>query len=92
MLRWPLGPPEDDLEQGAIRQFGWFLEDLVELGTVWEAGDELGAVVWIGQGQADVWKDAQMNDQRVYELLDDGGRRWDSFWAWIDSKIPEADV
>ena len=32
------------------------------------------------------------HDRRVYTLLDDGGRRWDLFWGWIASRIPEERV
>ena len=26
---------------------------------------------------------------RVYELTDDGGARWDTFWGWVAARIPE---
>ena len=37
----------------------------------------------------DVWRDAQITETRMHELTEDGGRRYDAFWAWVDSRAPD---
>jgi GNAT superfamily N-acetyltransferase len=89
MMRWPLGEGEHgDIEDRLIRAFEYFLEHVIEVGMVWEAGDGAGATVWIPPDGMDAWEEAQRRDSRVYTLTEDGGR-WDAFWEWIESKIPE---
>ena len=85
MVRWPLGV-HGDIEERFTRLFAWFLESLINLGMVWEA-DAMGAAVWIPADRADAWEDAQRNDLRVHALTEDGGRRYDAFWAWVESQI-----
>lgn len=87
MMRWPLGGHED-LEARLVSAFELFLEGLLPLGLVWEAGAGMGASVWISPDRLDAWEQAQMRDERVYSLTDDGGRRWDEFWAWVEARIP----
>jgi ribosomal protein S18 acetylase RimI-like enzyme len=89
MKRWPLGGGAADIERRVTRSFEWFLEGLMELGVVWEAGPELGAAVWVPAGQAAAWEQAQLNQPRMHSLTDDGGRRFDRFWEWVESQIPE---
>lgn len=87
MMRWPLGP-KNDIEERSVRAFEYFLENLIELGIVWEAGTGMGAAVWVPPDQLSAWEDAQRHDHRVRALTDHGGRRWDLFWEWIGSKVP----
>jgi hypothetical protein len=42
MMRWPLGGCVD-VEERLIRCFEYFIEDLIQVGTVWEAGEAKGA-------------------------------------------------
>jgi hypothetical protein len=58
MMRWPLGEPVD-VEQRLIRCFEYFIEGLLPLGTVWETGDAMGALVWIPPDRADALEEAQ---------------------------------
>jgi ribosomal protein S18 acetylase RimI-like enzyme len=88
MLRWPLGVHGDVVER-FIRGFEYFIEDLIQLGMVWEAGEALGALVWIPPDGAEAWKESQLNQSRMHALTDDGGRRYDAFWEWVESKIPD---
>ena len=88
MMRWPLGD-HGDVEQRFVQCFEYFLESLVELGVVWEAGTAMGASVWIPSDQRDAWREAQTREPRVHALTEDGGRRYDTFWEWIESKIPD---
>jgi len=87
MMQWPLGPGED-MEARTVRAFEYFLENLIELGIVWEAGAGMGAAVFVPPDQLSAWEDAQRHDRRVHALTDDGGHRWDAFWTWIGSKVP----
>ena len=88
MMRWPLGP-DGDIEERTVHAFEYFLESLIELGIVWEAGVGMGAAVLVPPDQLNAWEDAQRHDDRVHALTDDGGRRWDVFWEWIESKVPD---
>ena len=37
MMCWPLGP-HGDIEERVVRAFEYFLDSLIDLGMVWEAG------------------------------------------------------
>jgi GNAT superfamily N-acetyltransferase len=88
MMRWSLGA-HGDVEERFVRCFEYFLEGVIPAGTVWEAGRALGATAWIAPGEMDVWRDAQMTETRMRQLTEDGGLRYDAFWAWVDSRAPE---
>jgi len=87
MMRWPYGD-QGDLEERFARGFEYYLGDLIQMGMVWEAGEAMGAAVWIPRDQKGAWTEAQLNQPKVYPLTEDGGRRYDAFWEWIESKIP----
>lgn len=87
MKRWPLGE-HGDIEERFIAAFDHYIEDLVRLGMVWEAGDALGALIWVQPDGMDAWHEAQMNNAGVRELTDDGGHRFARFWDWVESKVP----
>ena len=91
MMRWPLGS-HGDVEERFVRCFEYFLPPLIERGTVWEAGTALGAAAWVAPGEMDVWRDAQVNEARMHALTEDGGRRYDAFWAWVDRRVPQEPV
>jgi ribosomal protein S18 acetylase RimI-like enzyme len=88
MMTWSLGD-HGDLEQRFTRGFEHLLEDLIRLGAVWEAGDALGAAVWIPPDKADAWADAALDKPGLLALTADGGRRYTAFWEWIESKVPD---
>lgn len=87
MKRWPLGG-HGDVEERFVSAFGHYIESLIRLGMVWEAGDALGALVWVPPDEMDAWHEAQLNDTRVLGLTDDGGLRFARFWDWVESKVP----
>ncbi len=91
MMRWPFGE-HGDVEERFTRCFEYFLEGVIPRGTVWEAGDAIGAAAWIAPGEMDVWRDAQVTESRMHALTEDGGRRYDVFWAWVDAKAPTEPV
>jgi GNAT superfamily N-acetyltransferase len=90
MMRWPMG------EQGHLAArftscFTYFLEEVIGLGLVWEAGHADGAAVWVPPDRRSLaWKDHPWNQARINLLTDDGGRRYDAFWGWVDSRSPDA--
>ena len=88
ILRWSLGD-HGDVAERVTCCFEYFLEGLLPLGVVWEAGDADGAAVWISPDDADAWELAQMRDERTPALTLDGGLRYSAFWAWVESKIPD---
>jgi GNAT superfamily N-acetyltransferase len=90
MMRWPLGE-HGDVAARFAEQFGYFLEGLFEPGFVWEAGEDghaLGGAIWVPPYDRDAWEAAYADDPRVNALTEDGGRRYDAFWAWVESKHP----
>ena len=75
MLRWSLGD-HGDVDERFTCCFAYFLEGLIPLGMVWEAGAADGAAVWIPPDGAEVWQEAQTGDARVEGLTLDGGHRY----------------
>jgi ribosomal protein S18 acetylase RimI-like enzyme len=88
MMTWSLGD-HGDLEERFTRAFQYLLEDLIRLGTVWEAGRALGAAVWVPPGEADAWAKAALDKPGIFALTRDGGHRYREFWEWIESKVPD---
>lgn len=87
MVCWPFGEG-GDVEEKCIRTFEYFLEELIGLGIVWEAGDALGASIWFSPDDRATWEAAQIHDRRIDVLTDDDGARYDAFWDWVDARIP----
>jgi GNAT superfamily N-acetyltransferase len=89
MMLWPMGLA-GDVADPLTRCFRYFLEAALGLGVVWEVADSEGAAVWVGPPQADAWEATNPWDQaRIDALTDDGGRRYERFWAWVDSRTPD---
>jgi GNAT superfamily N-acetyltransferase len=88
MMRWSL-LGERDPEELLNLCFTYFLEIALDLGLVWEAGDANGAAVWIPPGSSDHWVEHPWSQPRILELSDDGGGRYDAFWTWVESHIPD---
>jgi GNAT superfamily N-acetyltransferase len=88
MMRWPMGAHGDIVDR-FTRGFGYFLEEVVGLGMVWEAGDAKGAAVWVPPDRSSAWEQHPWNQSRIRALTDDGGRRYDAFWEWVDSQSPD---
>lgn len=88
MMRWSLV----GTRQPAMlltRCFTYFLEVALDLGLVWEAGSADGAAVWIPPGRGDEWDEHPWSQPRILELSEDGGARYEAFWSWIDSHMPD---
>lgn len=89
MLRWPLR----DTDEPAVQVGHYFRalnEGFVPLGVLWEAGDGLGAALWLPPGEAGRLAEIDLASRpKVHELTDDGGRRHDAFWDWIESRVPD---
>jgi GNAT superfamily N-acetyltransferase len=87
MMRWPLGE-SDDAEERLIRAFEIFMEDAIKMGMVWEAGEATGALIWIPADQMDAVDDGNLAMRSVYER-EDGARRFDRLWDWVEAKHHE---
>ena len=86
---WPMGLV-GDVGDPLTRCFRYFLEEALGLGVVWEVGDGDGAAVWVSPAQAHAWEAADpWNQARIGVLTDDGGRRYDAFWDWVESRTPD---
>ena len=89
MMLWPMGLA-GDVAGPLTRCFRYFLEEALGLGVVWEVADGRGAAVWVSPAQATAWEAADpWNQARIGALTDDGGRRYDDFWAWVESRTPD---
>jgi GNAT superfamily N-acetyltransferase len=88
MMRWPLGP-HGDVAVRFARGFSYFFENALGLDLVLEAGPGRGGAVWIPPGQFDSWESHPWNQPRIDDLTDDGGRRYDAFWRWVEAHSPE---
>lgn len=88
MMRWPMGEHGDVVDR-FTRCFGYFLESVLGLGLVSEVGDAKGAAVWVPPERSAAWREHPWNEPRIGALTDDGGRRYDAFWAWVDSHSPD---
>jgi GNAT superfamily N-acetyltransferase len=88
MMRWSLLGEREPQELLNLC-FTYFLEIALDLELVWEAEDGNAAAVWIPPGSGDRWEEHPWSQPRILELSDDGGRRYDTFWDWVDSRIPE---
>ena len=73
---------------GYTRCFAAFLEVVLDLGLVREAGNAQGAAVWVPPGRFASWAEHPWNQPRIHALTDDGGHRYDAFWRWVDSRSP----
>ncbi len=88
MMRWSLigeREPQDLLH----RCFTYFFEIALGLGLVWEAGDAGGGAVWIPPGSSDGWDVDPWSQLRILELSADDGGRYETFWDWVESHIPD---
>jgi ribosomal protein S18 acetylase RimI-like enzyme len=86
MMRWPLGD-HDPIEERFTRCFQYFLEDLGDLALVLEADEAAGAAIWIPAQRHEALQAAQ-TQPRMHALTEDGGRRFDAFWSWVESNYP----
>ncbi len=83
-MRWPMGETATSLT-GSRVCFSYFLERPSDSGSSSEAGVANGAAVWIPPRGFDSWESHPWNQPRIGALSDDGGRRYDAFWRWIDT-------
>jgi GNAT superfamily N-acetyltransferase len=88
MMRWPLGE-HGDIVARFTRCFSYFFESALGLGLVLEAGPGRGGAVWIPPGEFESWENHPWNQPGIDELTDDGGRRYDAFWRWVEAHSPE---
>jgi GNAT superfamily N-acetyltransferase len=88
MMRWPMGE-EGDAGERFSRCFAYYLEEVLGLGLAWEVGGGKGAAVWVPPDLSEAWKENPWNQPRISALTDDGGHRYDAFWDWVDSRIPD---
>jgi GNAT superfamily N-acetyltransferase len=88
MMRWPMGEQGDVVDR-FTRTFAHFLEDVLGLGVVWEAAPAKGAAVWVPPGRFGAWEGHPWNQPRINALTDDEGRRYDTFWDWVESHSPD---
>src|SRR4051794_16012299 len=88
MMLWPMGE-HGDLVERFTRCFAYSLESMLESGMVWEAGAARGAAVWVPPRESEAGGDHPWwNQPRIDALTEDGGRRYEAFWDWVDSHTP----
>lgn len=87
-MRWPLGEC-NDVEGRLTECFEHLIGGLIEAGTVWEAGEAMGVLVWVPPDRMDALEEAQLALGSVYAQGADGGRRYDALWDWVASREPD---
>ncbi|HEY6399242.1 MAG TPA: GNAT family N-acetyltransferase [Solirubrobacteraceae bacterium] len=65
-----------------------FFEVALPLGVVWEAGQALGAAVWISAGQRESWELHPWDQPQILAEAEDAGSRYQAFWEWVASHDP----
>jgi GNAT superfamily N-acetyltransferase len=89
MLRWSLGL-DRDIVAPLTTCFRFMLERVLGLGMVREAGGALGAAFWIPPEPPAQWEhEHPWSQARITALARDGGRRYDEFWEWVQSRAPD---
>ena len=87
MMLWSIGGKQSPAERFTCC-FTYFLEAAVKLDLVWEVDSGKGAAVWIPPGRCDQLQVHPWNQERILEMSDDGGDRYEAFWSWIDVRSP----
>jgi GNAT superfamily N-acetyltransferase len=88
MMCWPMGEHGDVVDR-FTRCFASFLNAAADVAVVWEAGDAQGAAVWVPPDRSPPWEQHPWNQPQISALTDDAGRRYDTFWTWVDSHSPD---
>jgi GNAT superfamily N-acetyltransferase len=90
MIAWPfLGSDEPDVER-ATALLRLLLEVYVAAEVIWEDSDGHGCAAWIPPGQIEIFESMDAATRGpVAELTDDGGIRYDAFWDWLGSHLPD---
>jgi GNAT superfamily N-acetyltransferase len=90
MIAWPFrGSDEPDV--GRSTALFRLLLDVYGAGEViWEDADGRGCAAWIPPGQIEIFESMDAATRGpVAELTDDGGFRYNAFWDWLGSHLPE---
>jgi len=87
MLTWPL---HERASAETIRdEFAVLLEVYLPLGVVWMAGT-VGAAAWFPPSEAKRFADLERPTRdRIRPLTPDAGARYDAFWDWLGSHVPD---
>jgi GNAT superfamily N-acetyltransferase len=89
MLTWPLGEDVVDLPDVCSRYMQVLDRAIVDLGMLWEAGDALGAALWVPADRHDeFWAAMDSSELQQREFTQDGGERLGRLWSWVASVIP----
>ena len=89
MTTWPMVTPED-LPARIRAMFAFVDTGYAAEGWAWEAGGGLGVMMLLPPGSAA--REAELAAAaapRLAPLFPDGGARYDAFWAWAWSMLPE---
>jgi GNAT superfamily N-acetyltransferase len=87
MMRWSLGV-DGDFVSRLRRCFACFLEQVLAFGVVWEVGAGSGAAVWVPPQVGDDANLDSWTHPDITALTTAGGRRYDAFWTWVESRHP----
>jgi ribosomal protein S18 acetylase RimI-like enzyme len=87
MMLWSIGGEQSPAERFTCC-FTYFLEAAVKLDLVWEVNSGKGGAVWIPPGRCDQWQVHPWNQERILQMCDDAGDRYNTFWSWIDVHSP----
>ena len=88
LVCWPLGDVADP-RAAVEEEFGFIAEAAARHNSLWEAGDAVGAAIWVRPEVADAyWGELLGFTGGVAGAAADGGRRQRLQWDWIVSNYP----
>ena len=83
-------PDRPDREERIYERFRCdLLERFIPYGECWTIGAGTATTMWIPPGVAeDMFDSDHAVREEVAALTDDGGRRYDALWTWIEERVP----
>lgn len=96
MMRWSVGndrASRQGLEDLFTAYFRVVNPPNVESGWMWETEDGAGAAVWLPPDATAAFAEAdEATRPAIAALTTDGGKRYDAFWDWLNTHIPDEPV
>ena len=88
IVTWPFFL-EDDAER-AIRLFEILNDEFSRAEMLWEVPDTRGVAMWVPPDRFERYLEAELATREpVTALTPDGGVRYQAFWDWIESNLPD---
>lgn len=87
IMEWTM--PSDQREDRVRAFFDAFDRPSAERGWLWTVGAGAGVALWVPPGTQTEFEELTFSLDSVRELLGEAAERYDTFWAWAESKRPD---